>query len=331
MEYFLDIRQPNNIICLLDLYNYIKDNKITSGKINLYSVQEPRWPQHKKITFDKDIDVSDIELQFTIGHYIDIDLLEKAFGKFKKITVKSYPYFWLGRSLCELHQAQDDNKDPYIQASYQFVKLYTLWINRFRNNRRKLVDCLIDSKLRKYGYIKLHKLRDSKNKHYRKIPIPSDYVDPNLNRWILGDTWYNSLIQIVAESRLIRLDNNDIYLTEKTAYPILMNKLFITLGTPGYYEQLQNMGFKLYSIFDYNFDSIEDEEQRINHIVMQLFRLRNENYNNLYDSCKADILYNNQKLIEIIQNADMQINYSEKEDWTADCVNSNIKFYGKNI
>lgn len=330
MEYFLDIRQPNNIIRLVDLYNFIKDNNISSGKINLYNVQEPRWPQHKEITFNKDIDVSHIELVFTIGHYIDIALIEEAFGKFKKITVKAYPYFWLARSLCELHQAQDANKDPYIQSSYQFNKLYTLWVNRFRNNRRKLIDNLLDNKLRKHGYIKLHKSK-YKNNHYRKIPIPSDYVNPNHNRWILGDTWYNSLIQIVAESLVTRLDNKEIYITEKTAYPILMNKIFITLGAPGYYEKLQHMGFKLYNIFDYSFDSIEDEEQRINDLVTQIKKLKNENYNELYDSCKADILYNNQKLIEIIQNADMQINYSEKEDWTADCLNNSIKFYGKDI
>ena len=145
MEYFLDIRQPNYIIRLADLYNFIKDNNITSAIIYLYNVQEPCWPQHKEIKFNNDIDVSDIELVFTIGHYIDISLIEKAFGKFRKITVKSYPYFWLARSVCELYQAQDSNKDPYIQSSYQFNKLYTLWVNRFRDNRRRLIDNLLDN------------------------------------------------------------------------------------------------------------------------------------------------------------------------------------------
>lgn len=331
MEYFLDIRQPNNIIGLDDLYNFIKDNNILFGKIYLYNVQEPVWPRDKKINFTIDVDVSNIELVFTIGHYVDTLLIEKVFGKFKKITVKSYPYFWLARSLCELYQAQNINKNPYAETSYQFIKLYTLWINEFRNNRRKMIDSLIDNKLKKYGFIKLHKLRNTNKNSYRKISIPLHYVDPNCSRWILGDTWYNSLIQIVTESRATKLDNNDIYISEKTAYPILMNKLFITLGAPGYYDHLQNMGFKLYTIFDYAFDKVEDEEQRIHQIVKQLVRLRNKNYNKLYDSCKADILYNNQKLIEIIQNSDTQINYSEKEDWTADCLNSSIKFYGKNI
>ena len=165
---------------------------------------------------------------------------EKAFGKFKKITVHSYPNFWLARSLCELYQVQHINKNPYVKINYQFDKLYSLWINRFRNNRRKIVNSLLDNKLRKHGFIKLHELRNINKGHYRKIPVPLQYLNPNNNRWILDNIWYNSLIQIITESKCIKLDNNEVYITEKTAYPIIMNKLFITLGAPGYYEHLKD-------------------------------------------------------------------------------------------
>ena len=270
MEYFLDIRQVNSIITLSNLYDFIKENNITYGVIYLYDVQEPYWPQKTEIGFKIDVDVNDIELIFTIGHYIDIPLIEKAFGKFKKITVHSYPNFWLARSLCELYQVQHINKNPYVKINYQFDKLYSLWINRFRNNRRKIVNSLLDNKLRKHGFIKLHELRNINKGHYRKIPVPLQYLNPNNNRWILDNIWYNSLIQIITESKCIKLDNNEVYITEKTAYPIIMNKLFITLGAPGYYEHLKDMGFRLYNIFDYSFDSVENEELRINLLVKQL-------------------------------------------------------------
>ena len=139
-------------------------------------MQEPYWPQKTEIGFKIDVDVNDIELIFTIGHYIDIPLIEKAFGKFKKITVHSYPNFWLARSLCELYQVQHINKNPYVKINYQFDKLYSLWINRFRNNRRKIVNSLLDNKLRKHGFIKLHELRNINKGHYRKIPVPLQYL-----------------------------------------------------------------------------------------------------------------------------------------------------------
>ena len=111
MEYFLDIRQVNSIITLSNLYDFIKENNITYGVIYLYDVQEPYWPQKTEIGFKIDVDVNDIELIFTIGDYIDIPLIEKAFGKFKKITVHTYPNYWLARSLFQLYQVQHINKN----------------------------------------------------------------------------------------------------------------------------------------------------------------------------------------------------------------------------
>ena len=93
------------------------------------------------------------------------------------------------------------------------------------------------------------------------------------------------------------------FLSEKTWKPLILGQPFITIGSPGYYEYLQSFGFKLYDeIIDYSFDKVSDNESRIEQIVIELSKLKDRNYDELYSLIKEKVEYNRNLAISITKN-----------------------------
>lgn len=92
------------------------------------------------------------------------------------------------------------------------------------------------------------------------------------------------------------------FLSEKTWKPLLLGQPFLNIGSCGYYNYLQEFGFKLYDeIIDYSFDSICNTEERILSITSQLEKLKDEDYNLIYKKIKSKIDYNRNLVLSILK------------------------------
>lgn len=96
---------------------------------------------------------------------------------------------------------------------------------------------------------------------------------------------------MIAEST-----TDGIFLTEKTWHAILIAKPFVVVGATGLHKFLEEKGFELYTeLFDYSFDSVSNEDERIKLICDNLQRLSEKDYTDLCDSVQEKC-YRNQKL-----------------------------------
>ena len=74
---------------------------------------------------------------------------------------------------------------------------------------------------------------------------------------------------------------------------------------PNYHKALVELGFDLYdNLFDYSFDSIEDDEARADAVWQQVAKYKDHNYSRIYDACEYKIKHNFQHLIEMIKSTE---------------------------
>jgi hypothetical protein len=81
-----------------------------------------------------------------------------------------------------------------------------------------------------------------------------------------------AFVNIVSESNL-----TPYFLTEKTTKPLYYKKPFLVISKEGFHTKfLTEFGFKLYDeIFDYSFDLIVDQDDRMEAIVREIKRFEN--------------------------------------------------------
>lgn len=93
----------------------------------------------------------------------------------------------------------------------------------------------------------------------KTINNESDYHEYVIND--LLDKTKNIFVDIVSETLFYEEDN--VWFTEKTVYPMLLGLPFITSSTAGIYKLYHSFGFKTFSDFwDESFDDIIDHEER---------------------------------------------------------------------
>lgn len=165
--------------------------------------------------------------------------------------------------------------------------------------------------------------------------LPEDINDVYESYYTFDTSFINSAFQVVSETT-----DNHIFLTEKTFYPILAKKPFITFGSPYTNEILLDYGFKLYdTIFDYSFDKIMDTVERAKAItdeVARVTKLYTPDY--IYSELKSiaehnynvaiDILRNKKHIPQIFFQWDKQYSYSNI--WR-DHIASTHYHYGKHL
>jgi hypothetical protein len=85
------------------------------------------------------------------------------------------------------------------------------------------------------------------------------------------------VINLIAETS-IQDDAGDqcwgsMFITEKTATPILLNKIFLVASNVGFHNNLEQLGFQLYTeLFDYSFDAEPDIVVRYEKIAKNVKR-----------------------------------------------------------
>jgi len=126
-----------------------------------------------------------------------------------------------------------------------------------------------------------------------------DNYEKTLNHFQnLPESYHSSLFQVINESTM-----DCYFLTEKTAIPLFLEKPFIVINKKNYNFWLKDLGFELYDeMFDYSFDSIDNDDERFEAGVQEIARLnslsRSEQFN-LYIKIKDKLTSNKMHAIEL--------------------------------
>ena len=141
----------------------------------------------------------------------------------------------------------------------------------------------------------------------RPIVVDSPMNEFNhINSYALVPQYHECLFNAVAESA-----PNSLFITEKTAKPILLLKPFITLGAKGCNKFLkEQLGFELFEEYiNYDFDDIDDLELRVDMFAQQVVRLSELPGNELdtiYQNLLPKLQHNRQRVFDLIRSGDFK-------------------------
>jgi hemoglobin-like flavoprotein len=187
---------------------------------------------------------------------------------------------------------------------------FTCYNNNPRPHRLILLHYLQQNNLLESNYYSF--LQDSLDVNFYTSIYKFDFTKFNVKKRDLEkvdnihNAYYNfstsfthSAFQIVTETT-----DNHIFLTEKTFYPILGKKPFITFGAPYTNEILKDFGFKLYdTIFDYSFDKVMDTKERAKALSEEVLRVCNKyTSHQIYNELYPIAIYNYNVAIDILRN-----------------------------
>lgn len=119
------------------------------------------------------------------------------------------------------------------------------------------------------------------------------YVDFE-DEYVLNEK-HHSAVHLISESTL-----DCFFLTEKTVKPLILGNLFLVGGVVNFHKELKKLGFELYDeIFDYSFDTLTDYNERTKGIITNLEKIKDEDYNKLYQICEKKIKHNQKRCWEL--------------------------------
>jgi hypothetical protein len=130
--------------------------------------------------------------------------------------------------------------------------------------------------------------------HYKKYHLfNNEWGEIFLEPSAYIDTYFSLVTETVFEYPYS-------FRTEKIWKPIAMGHPFIAVANQGYYRDLQNLGFQTFGhVIDESFDSIEDNQQRIERIVEIVEDLCQRDLDSFLKECYTVCKYNQQHLAEM--------------------------------
>ena len=169
----------------------------------------------------------------------------------------------------------------------KFISLISWSSDDRKKHRKKLIEFIEQNSIDCcYSNLENKKTLTELSEYY-----PNGYYKDNFDYGIPRE-YFESCIDIVTES-LVEFST---HFSEKTYKPIFYKKPFITIAGPYYYKTLSDYGFELYDeIFNYDFDSEENYEKRIDNILMQIKELNSLSLREIKSLCekvKSKIDYN---------------------------------------
>jgi hypothetical protein len=147
------------------------------------------------------------------------------------------------------------------------------------------------------------------NSNYPELSDLNDYYDEFMNMnhivldWdypkngvddLLASTMYTTmshygktLFNVVTETSF---DNNNLSFTEKTFKPIANCHPFLIVGDYNINKELKNLGYSLYDdLIDYSFDSVFDNDERMNAVFSEIKRIHSLGSNYIIDWYKNNV------------------------------------------
>lgn len=177
---------------------------------------------------------------------------------------------WTCKTYCDLMNSPDAlqiNPKAKVNYKHHFISMN----HNAHVHRCFLIDLLAKYNLMENNPVSVHKNSPIYNWKYYNFQIR--YVEPEFahdkNYSRIPKPYYDSFAQLVSES-----SGNTLFLSEKTATPLLIGKPFLVATQMHFHKMLKDLGFLLYDeIFDYSFDDEPDQEKRYEMLL--------ENYRNL--------------------------------------------------
>lgn len=219
-----------------------------------------------------------------------------------------WPTFFINRSSYYL-------KDIDVKDKQEIDYLFISMNNLPREHRCYLVDNIFNNNLHEKSAITWHHETTDYNWQYwspRKLLLSDErfrnyHFENQVNFNFVSSIhqlpieFFRSLFSLVSESTVSR-----IFMTEKTAIPLLLAQPFIVQGAPGFHSYLKELGFELYDeLFDYRFDRYLDYRKRTDFIIENIKRLKNENLKDLYNLVSEKAIRNRQRAIDIVNNSNL--------------------------
>lgn len=186
------------------------------------------------------------------------------------------PVFWIKQTYKNMQFHNNLLFDVSDYPNKIFLSLNTQpW-----KHRCQMIDELAKQNLLDYGSISWHII--PKNYEWKfwnptKLILDEEYTT-NLDSYkTLPQQFSTTFMSLVAESTL-----KCHFLTEKTWMPVFLKKPFLVWGPRGIHQKFSSLGFRLYDeVFDYSFDKIKNDEQRLEALTKQLSNLKNCDLTNL--------------------------------------------------
>lgn len=185
--------------------------------------------------------------------------------------------------------------DNDVNLSEPITDLYISMNHIARSHRCMMMDILAKHDMIQYGQIVWRDIIGKFDDNRTEVP-DSVRIGYNYKYWtptrmyldqehsistvipeVLPSQYKNCFMQLVCETF-----NDEFLLTEKTAAPLLYNKIFLICGCKDFHKNLVDMGFKLFdNLFDYSFDSIDDQWDRFEGIIKNIKRYKDMSANEL--------------------------------------------------
>ena len=269
-----------NLIKKLDIKKLIIDctteNTLLEGGYNSKATKELNFH----------VQANNIEAILALGSFPSKNTLTN-FSNFK---ITSFPLYWLDETFKQSAFNSNElfnGKITLDTKEFRYVKPNSLFFshnNRSRPHRCLLVDHLAKYNLLEHGGITWNILTNDKGTfNYWDEKLVKDIEDEahnteHFNQYgTPGLGYINSLFDLVSETT-----PNEIFWTEKTWKPILYGKPFIIWGAKGVNKKLKEYGFHLFEeVVNYDFDDIEDPEERVEALCLELKRLSKLDYKNM--------------------------------------------------
>lgn len=217
--------------------------------------------------------------------------------------------------------------------------LYTCYNRRNEVARAMLVDELARENLLQYGIVTYHQPVDATWKYHNgtKLMDEPDYeINTQYNPKYAPSNYPASMMRgffdIVTESRFAP---GEYFITEKTLKSIMLLRPFIAFSSTGYSTEYlaKYIGLELYDeMFDYEFDRCDSLEQRIDGIITNVTRLKNQipdlkTKHSIYKKLIPKLIRNRNKIVDIFFDKTkivpdcLQVLMSDKKYTLSGCIN----------
>lgn len=262
-------------------------------------------------------------------------LLDFSNKKYKNVKMIHWETFWFNRTYEAWKPHDSINKIKGLELfnlrngehNTKFKFPYITLNNISKNHRCMIMDLLAKHDLINKGAIAWRDIRrncddirhtfsdDMTDSLYFGYPYkywkPKRMIlDQNINDRFFQETlpieFNQSFMQLVTES-----DDEIVFFSEKTATPILLNKLFLIAGAKGYHIGLKNRGFELYDeIFDYSFDSENNDTIRYEGLVENVKKISSFTKGelvNIHKNIFEKVVYNKKHALKLINEIPIEV------------------------
>ena len=263
------------------IVEFINNIKINSNISRIVILAQHEWEYTKfvssKTAFEEIIDIkNNLPIDIITGCHLSSPLSHNTNNpRYKNITLHYWPTFWMS---CFSRY----DKDRHI-ANGPIDKLFCLLNGNAHYHRCRTMDLLCRDNLLDKGYVSWYDFNFPAGytfKHWNPTKLTLDTFNNASNLFTVPPEFGRAFVNLVSESNM-----TPYFLTEKTTKPLYYKKPFLVVSKEGFHTKfLTEFGFKLYDeIFDYSFDLIADQDERIEAVVQEIKRFENHSNSQLQE------------------------------------------------